>query len=94
MPQCSKDLDASTPLDGSASHPKDGDLTVCLYCHAVLTFIDGAKSLRELSELEIQAMPAAQRDEMRHVRDFIRNRSKKTWWQGFTEHTAKQSRHG
>lgn len=48
-PKCKKQLDGASDLDGDVNKPQTGDLSVCLYCHAVLEFMDNL-FLEEISD--------------------------------------------
>lgn len=61
-PKCARVLDGASGLSDSQP-PAEGDVTVCLYCGAMLTF--GAElALRVLSPAEFNAMPADVRGEL------------------------------
>jgi hypothetical protein len=53
-PACGTVLDAATGLTGKEG-PEPGDLTVCLYCSAVLMF-EEPPQLRVLSTIELAAL--------------------------------------
>jgi hypothetical protein len=51
-PTCGARLDAATSTDG-ANVPKEGDVSVCLYCYAWLSF-RADQSLRPISHGEVR----------------------------------------
>lgn len=55
-PECGQKLDGATAIDCEAT-PKPGDITMCAYCCAFLTYTDDM-ALRLLTELEIYALDA------------------------------------
>jgi len=54
-PNCQKLLDAAIAVGGSGS-PRSGDVTVCVYCGALLSFGVGLR-LRVLTWDEVLALP-------------------------------------
>jgi hypothetical protein len=59
-PGCGKTLDGFTPIN-NLSTPKDGDLTICVYCHTALVFQageGGALTLRRVTATEALALRA------------------------------------
>jgi hypothetical protein len=60
-PCCGRTLDGATCADGSQKKPKAGDVSVCMYCQAVLFFrADG--TLRRLNTEEMGKLSPDERD--------------------------------
>jgi hypothetical protein len=71
-PSCDHELDASTSMTEREVDPLPGDLTVCLYCGAALTFTtDG---LRLLEPQEIATLKPAEREQLDRVRQAVLDR--------------------
>lgn len=67
-PYCDKMLDGMVASDGSAAHPKDGDYSICLYCHGYLEFKTthyNKLNLRDVEDIKLK-------EELRSVRKLIK----------------------
>lgn len=51
-PNCRTVVDGATAVDGSEAFPSPGDVTVCVYCAAVLIFTATGLRLPTFAELE------------------------------------------
>ena len=75
-PACKERLDGASGLDG-ALVPKDGDLSVCIYCAAGLAYVvdnTGSYSLRAVTSDEASNKKLKEAQEM--VRGFIAKRGR------------------
>lgn len=68
-PSCYAVLDTATGVGPTpADKPSAGDLSVCLYCGAMLEFEAGCLGHALLSQAAFEALPADVRDLLRRVR--------------------------
>lgn len=75
-PYCSKTVDAATCTTNIDAKPSKGDLSVCLYCGGLLTFISPT-SVRAISNDEYKALPCDAKRELSKaikVREHLNNR--------------------
>jgi len=71
---CGHSLNAASSTSGKPiERPKDGDITVCIKCGAVMAY-DGVRGLRGLSDAEIHELMAdtEKMDEIAHTVQAIR----------------------
>ena len=54
--KCNEYLDRSTNADGSPNRPKEGDITICIYCSHIMEF-DGKGNFRNRKKY-LKAPPA------------------------------------
>lgn len=61
-PSCGKKLDAASAADGSEKRPSAGDVTLCMYCAAVLRFSPEMRPLLMTAEqlMKFDAQTAAE----------------------------------
>jgi hypothetical protein len=57
-PVCESKLDAAAATNGDGSPPKSGDVTVCIYCTALLEFTDDLK----VKQVDIKSVEPELRD--------------------------------
>jgi hypothetical protein len=68
-PTCAVELDCATPAEVDAT-PRDGDLTVCMYCGAVLIFTAELRQ-RPATPAELDSLPPKTRSLVDKVRAAI-----------------------
>lgn len=67
-PHCGAELDAATHAGPGEPQPKEGDVSVCLYCAGMLEYGPGLA----LRPLDIDTLPIQMRVKLRHVADQVR----------------------
>jgi hypothetical protein len=77
-PLCSSLLDDAMPVDDNASEPEAGDITVCIYCKAILTFIEDGH-LKVLSNKEFLELPLNMRRAVNEAREALRGFNDAKW---------------
>lgn len=70
-PGCGHELTAATSPDDESLQPKAGDLTVCVYCTAMLRF-DKTMHLESLTQAEVEALEPEAWAMLRKIRAAIR----------------------
>lgn len=68
-PTCGKSLDAAS--GGKGHTPKPDDVTICVYCSALLRFNE-ALGLDPMTDAEIEALPSDVRHQMQEMADLLR----------------------
>lgn len=70
-PKCSHELDDATCVTDDLASPRDGDLSVCIYCGAANFFQDNPPSFRNLTEKDIQALCDEDRENLSRAQTMI-----------------------
>jgi hypothetical protein len=70
-PLCSSLLDDAMPVDDDVAEPEAGDITVCIYCKAILTFTEDGY-LRLLTDGEFLKLPLDARRHIVEAREALR----------------------
>ena len=69
-PHCKKLLDGFTALDKEDAKPEPGSLSVCMYCSALMQFVEGG--LAHLAAAEFDALPADTRSQLSRTQEAAR----------------------
>lgn len=59
-PKCKSDLSGASNVSPGRVAPRDGDITVCIYCSTVLKFVEALSELKCVSDEEINQIEKEQ----------------------------------
>lgn len=75
-PVCLNSVSGASPISKGNAKPKPGDISVCVYCGAILEF-DDTLNLQAISEESFQTLPSVTRDALNRISEQIKQIAKR-----------------